>query len=183
MTWVSQNGWSVVPAGATPETTPSGQPRCRKVWLPGLGKFIYLRDGIVSLLMADLILTFNARVEKINGPVLDDWGYALREIRESDDTSNHASATAADLNAIRHPLGAVDTFTPIQRFKIRRMLKRRYKGVVRWGGDYNGRKDEMHFEIVGDHDAVRKVALSLMETKRGRKVLIYNPGLLAVIKG
>jgi peptidoglycan hydrolase-like protein with peptidoglycan-binding domain len=34
-------------------------------------------------------------------------------------------------------------------------------GVVRWGGDYVGRKDEMHFEIVGNAAAVSAVAVRL----------------------
>lgn len=179
----SQNGWDVVPVGATPENTPSGQPRIRKFYLPNTGVSIWLRDGVAGFILADLAVTFHKSIEKISGPVMDDWGYAYREIRGGGAYSNHASATAEDLNAPKHPLGAVNTFGRIQRFKIRRMLKRRYKGVVRWGGDFNGRKDEMHFEIVGTHAEVRAVALDLFTTDRGRSILAGNPGLSGVIRG
>ncbi len=60
--------------------------------------------------------------------------------------SNHSSGTAIDLNAPRHPLGTSGTFSATQRSHIRSILNS-CNGVVRWGGDYSGRKDEMHFEI------------------------------------
>src|SRR5690606_27057234 len=77
---------------------------------------------------------------------LDDWGYAERPIRGSSVISNHASGTAIDLNATKHPLGASGTFTSTQVTRIREILAVT-RNHVRWGGDYTGRKDEMHFEI------------------------------------
>src|SRR5690606_34980535 len=41
-------------------------------------------------------------------------------------------------------------------------------GVVRWGGDYSGRKDEMHFEINANAARVAQVARSLAS-------LVSNP--------
>ncbi len=64
--------------------------------------------------------------------------------------SNHGSGTAVDLNWKSHPLGAVGTHNAAQVAAIRRILKRyTMDGVqlIRWGGDYPDRKDEMHFEI------------------------------------
>lgn len=74
------------------------------------------------------------------------WGHAYREISGSTTLSNHASGTAIDINAPRHPLGASGTFSSTQVSRIRSILTY-CEGVVRWGGDYSTRKDEMHFEI------------------------------------
>lgn len=90
----------------------------------------------------------------------DDWGYANRNVRGSTAVSNHASATAVDVNATRHPLGNAGTFSRAQVDEIHRILGE-VENVVRWGGDYNGRKDEMHFEINASHDRVAAIAARL----------------------
>lgn len=183
----SVNGWSVVEAGKTPETTPSGQPRIRQFLLPGnIGLKVWMRDGVAGFLLADLLTTFNRRIEPLRGPTPDDWGYALREIRGAvaDDFSNHASGTAVDANALKHPHHSLNTFSRRQQFMIRFMLKHRYKGLIEWGGDWRPEnRDDMHFEIVGTHNDVRHRALALMQTRRGKRILMANPGLLAVIRG
>ena len=58
--------------------------------------------------------------------------------------SNHSSGTAIDLNATKHPLGKIGTF-PAEKVPMIRALARKY-GLF-WGGDYQQRKDEQHFEI------------------------------------
>ena len=98
---------------------------------------------------APLLITFaaefHAHVEPIDVGALDDWGYAFRNIRGSaDKLSNHSSGTAIDLNAPSHPLGHSGTFNPMQIVLIQALCK---KYGLKWGGDYKGRKDEMHFEI------------------------------------
>ncbi len=108
---------------------------------------------------AGVILTafaaeFHAQVEPIDEGVFDDWAYAYREVRGSDsDLSNHASGTAIDLNATKHPLGKKNTFTKEQQ-KIIRELTEKYG--LRWGGDYKTRPDEMHWEIVESPDKVKQ---------------------------
>ena len=83
--------------------------------------------------------------EPIDEGALDDWGYAFRMVRGSTDKlSNHASGTAIDLNATKHPLGKVGTF-PSEKVAMIRALAKKYG--LKWGGDYKGRIDEMHFEI------------------------------------
>jgi hypothetical protein len=103
----------------------------------------------------------NAHVEPIDmnspGGEHDDWGYADRNVRGSHAISNHASATAVDVNSSRHTLGAHNTFTPAQTQQIHNILGD-VDNVVRWGGDYTGRRDEMHFEIVGSQEEVARVA-------------------------
>lgn len=72
------------------------------------------------------------------------WGYAYRPIRgQSSGYSNHASGSAIDLNAPRHPLGAVGTLGV---HKDAVITKARSLGL-RSGAEYTGRKDEMHVEL------------------------------------
>lgn len=102
---------------------------------------------------------FNAEVEPITKG--HSWGWAYRPIRgKTTGLSNHASGTAIDLNAPRHPLGARKTFTPSQVGKIREILKD-FEGAVRWGGDYKNRADEMHFEIITSAANLAKVSAKL----------------------
>ncbi len=72
------------------------------------------------------------------------WGYAYRAIRGAIAPSRHSAGIAIDLNAPRHPLGSRGTFNARQRAQIRALCR---KYGLRWGGDYAGRADEMHFEI------------------------------------
>jgi hypothetical protein len=97
-------------------------------------------------------------VEPIDSGQLDDWGYALRRISGSNSWSNHASGTALDLNALKHPQGRRGTFTPRQERLIRRWLFD-HDSCVRWGGDYRTRADEMHFEVVKDIWACRQALM------------------------
>lgn len=97
-------------------------------------------------LLINFAAQFHEQVEKIDKGTLDDWGYAFRTIRGSDvHLSNHASGTAIDINATKHPLGKRDTFSKEQEKTIRELCK---KYGLRWGGDYQVRADEMHFEVV-----------------------------------
>lgn len=169
----SQNGWP----GLTPASkllhswtipTHSGDRALR------------LRHGSAGFLLSHLALTLSDEVEPIATGQLDDWGHAYRPVRNSDDLSNHASGTAMDLNALRHPLGKDDTFTNEQEAIIHRLL-RRYRGCIRWGGDYSGRVDEMHFELVEPLEKCEARARELLQSGRGRRVLEANPGQRAVI--
>lgn len=147
---VSQNGY----VANDPSRTQSWK-------IPGTARAVRLRKGSPGNLLVLFAAWFDKNVEDIDAGQLDDWGYAERPIRGSTTTlSNHASGTALDLNATRHPLGKRGTFTTSQAGKIRAELKR-YGGCIRWGGDYSGRPDEMHFEIVKDVAACNKVLASL----------------------
>ncbi len=99
----------------------------------------------VAPLLVNFAWDFHRLIEPIDKGQLDDWGYAFRPIRGTTvHLSNHASGTAIDLNATKHPLGASGTFKKAQERTIRELC--RHYGL-RWGGDYEVRKDEMHFEI------------------------------------
>ncbi|MGH3942617.1 MAG: peptidoglycan-binding protein [Pseudonocardiaceae bacterium] len=130
--------------------------------VPGTGVHLTVRTDVVGELLLYLAAQFDRRVEDIDNArgALDDWGYAERPIRGGTVLSNHASGTAIDLNAPRHPLGATATFSPAQVREIREILTE-CGGVVRWGGDYTGRKDEMHFEINAGSSAVAAAAARL----------------------
>lgn len=105
-----------------------------------------VRKGPAGDLLIWVAEQLHRRVEN-GGTGYGMWGYAERPIRGGTQLSNHASGTAIDWHAPRHPLGAVGTFSAAQVRTIHAIL-REAEGCVRWGGDYSGRKDEMHFEIV-----------------------------------
>jgi len=149
----SQNGWPVDP------------PRSART-IPGTNVRLTVADGPAGDVLMHVLGQVQGRVEDISRNSdrgeADDWGYANRPVRGSTATSNHASATAVDINATRHPLGKSGTFTPQQVDEIHRILGET-DGVVRWGGDYTGRKDEMHFEINGTQEQVARVAERLRQ--------------------
>jgi hypothetical protein len=96
-------------------------------------------------LLAAFAAEFNTLIEPIDGGTFDDWAYAYRMVRgTTDKLSCHSSGTAIDLNATKHPLGKAGTF-PLTKVPMIQALAKKY-GLA-WGGDYRGRKDEMHFEI------------------------------------
>jgi hypothetical protein len=153
----SQNGWPVYTSGTHSD-------------LVAIPKIVgRVRKGDVATVFTYLVDRFDREVEDVDEG-RDEWGYAYRAIRgKTSGYSNHASATALDLNAMQHPLGWVNTFTSTQRAALRRILND-LEGVVRWGGDYSGRKDEMHFEINASAKAVARVASKI----RGGS-LVSNP--------
>ena len=107
----------------------------------------------VAPLFVNFAKEFNESVERIDVGQLDDWGYAFRQTRGSDRIlSNHASGTAIDLNAIKHPLGKSNTFNKHQRNMINLLIT---KYGLAWGGNYKRRKDDMHFEIALDQKQVQ----------------------------
>jgi len=82
--------------------------------------------------------------KKINACGLSEFGgsFAYRLIRGSSALSNHSFAIAIDIAPSGNPLGAVKGKMP--RFAVDAFKAQGF----RWGGDYRGRKDWMHFEAV-----------------------------------
>lgn len=156
----SQNGWVV-------RTSSSGLAPLS--WITGR-----VLPGDVFTIFDFLCQKFNATVEPIRRD--HSWGWAYREVRGGSDLSNHASATAIDLNAPSHPLGRRGTFSPDQNRAIQRILND-LDAVVRWGGDYPGRPDEMHFEINASAQRVAAVADRIRKgTGGGGGTAPTNPG-------
>lgn len=151
---VSQNGWSVI---SSSQLNKNPFPGTNIVPVPGV------RIGDVATVLHYVGTQFNNRVEKLVNPGC--WGYANRPIAGSTATSNHASGTAIDLNAPKHPMGKANTFTTAQVAQIRQILAF-LEGAVRWGGDY-ARKDDMHFEINANSATVTRIANKIKGNPQG----------------
>ena len=137
MKTISQNGWA---ASADPKEIDIQSFAVK-------GTDIHLRCAAqVGKLLAAFAAEFHATVEPIDKGTLDDWGYAYRPVRgQTTGLSNHASGTAIDINASKHPLGKKHTFTGVQEITLQALVK---KYGLRWGGNYKTRTDEMHFEVI-----------------------------------
>lgn len=143
---VSQNGWSGI-------TTSSDDRLVNSSDITGK-----VRAGDVAVILAWIAKEYRQHVED---EIRRDWswGWNYRAIRGARALSNHASGTAVDFNAPRHPLG-VDPKRTMTKAQISgcREIYSRSRGVVRWGGDYAGRKDTMHWEINASAAAVKALA-------------------------
>lgn len=165
--------------------------------VPGSKVRLVLRRGAVAEVLLYVAKRFDNEVEDIDtagsfkedpvpdlpgaagSKLADDWSYAERPVRGSTNTlSNHASATAIDLNATQHPLGVKGTFTAEQKARVRAILAHTADPVsgtpvVRWGEDYSTRPDGMHFEINASETAVKRVA----DILAGRTVRTLRAGM------
>ena len=161
---VSQNGYSANDRSVIASLT-----------VPGTTRKIALRKGDTSVILLDVMAWIHANIEKIDVGVFDDWGYAERTIRGSSTTlSNHASGTAVDANATEHPLGVRGTWTADEKRRINARLAL-YEGCVRWGENYSGRIDGMHFEIDKGAAACRAVADKIRAGKLGGRANPATP--------
>lgn len=177
----STNGWLVLSSGRT--TGPL--PRLRKWIIPGTGRHLYARDGAAGFVLAHVALWYHERVERLDLGVWDEWGWAYRPVRGSTAWSCHASGTAIDLNATRHPMGVptASTFTAGQQRRIKWRMRVAYRGLVTWGGVWTGRPDSMHYQLSDGSTLAQleRLARLLTKTPRGKRVLAANPGALAII--
>jgi hypothetical protein len=158
---VSQNGWPAPPAHLA--TFP---------WITGK-----VAAGDPYTVFDYLCTRFNAEVERINKSW--SWGYDFRPIRGSVTLSNHASGTAVDLNAPAHPLGVTGTFSAKQTVAIRKILAD-LEGTIRWGGNYSGRKDEMHFGVFTNATELRGIANRIKAKKMPGQVPEWTPSPSAI---
>lgn len=150
---VSQNGWTVDSTG----THQDKGAILRDIDVPN-----GVLAGDVAYIFRWLAGEFDSRVERLVKGTC--WGWFNRTVRGSTSISNHASGTAVDFNADQHPLGSSpgDTFSDAQ-IKTIRSIVASTGGVIRWGGDYTGRKDPMHFEINTTAAKVKAFAAQLRE--------------------
>ena len=118
-----------------------------------------IRKGAVTTVLLYVAVQWHRRIEPLTPG--HNWGYAERAIRGSTQTSNHASGTATDANAPKHPLGVRGTFTAAQIRELR-AIERECEGVVRFGEFYSGRVDGMHAEINAPLARVEQVAAKLL---------------------
>lgn len=165
----SQNGWPVV-----------GKSACDQG--PFLG--VKFPNGILAGDVATIARWQMTRYTQLVEPLVQGtcWGWYVKPIEGSHTVSNHASATAWDNNADQHPMGksAVDNMSQKQIAGCRQII-REAGGVLRWGGDYTGRPDPMHWEIVGSPAAVAAFARKIRseEDDVSAKDVWVTDGLIA----
>ena len=145
----SQNGWPASPSKGAIGIVDAKVPGTNINFPQGV------KGGDVETVLMYVAHEFHENVEALRDGWC--WGYNYRQIEGSTQLSNHASGTAIDLNAPNHPMGKSGTFSDKKVGEIRKILSF-CEGVVRWGGDYKTRKDEMHFEINDDAAAVKRIA-------------------------
>lgn len=153
----SYNGWTASPnpkdfGGITPLVIAG------ESFAPGV------RSGDVHYLFERFWTDFHNEVEplfQVGWHAQDDWGFAYRQNRNANNLSCHSSATATDGNSTRHPNGKRGTFTKAQADKIRWLCKVKYRGLLRWGGDFTGTPDEMHVEVIGTPGQVKALVAEL----------------------
>lgn len=136
----SQNGW---PAYPTTE---------RYTRFNAGGQGWWAANDDVAVVFTEFIERFDAEVEELTGKVLDDWSYANRLVRGSATVvSNHGSATAIDLNALKHPRGVKNTFTKAQQNTMHSIKNSITDDngltVLTLGMDYTITVDDMHVEV------------------------------------
>jgi len=147
----SQNGW--IARADTSKLT-----RATANLIGGTLLHFWAANEDVAAVLKDFIEEFDRRIERVAGPIKDDWSYANRLIRGSTEVvSNHGSATAVDLNALKHPRKAHNTYTKAQRLELRKLIAE-YDGVLRHGEFYDSTIDGMHCEIDAGPLEVKRLA-------------------------
>lgn len=140
----SQNGWTVQNTKA-------------KMWPhPKVGPIL---GGPVWVVLSAFLHRYEAEIEPIGK---SSGCYNKRHIAGSAKWSNHASATAVDLNWNRHPVGGQDTGYSAQQVSALTALLKAFP-VLRWGGPaFN---DPMHYEIKpgASRAQVKKLATKLLQ--------------------
>lgn len=125
-------------------------PPCRgpftRLTLHGGGQ-VTVRTPIVSAVRA---LDDCLRVHDYRTRTDDTGAYNCRKITGGTGYSLHAYGIAVDLNWLSNPYGRrlVTDMPAAMVADIKAIRTRNGKRVWRWGGDYGGNKDAMHFEVV-----------------------------------
>jgi hypothetical protein len=147
----SQNGWPCNSSGAAIDVQSDWS--VNGVTAPG-----GMKGGDVDTVFTYLFNALDTRVEEaVPGW---NWGWEYREnVNDPSSMSNHASATALDYNAPYHPNGAsqYEGWSSSEVAEIRKILAE-LDNQIRWGADYSGTKDSMHFEVNCDAATLAGVA-------------------------
>ena len=164
----SYNGW---PANSDPNAIGIDKQWGAKVGAPPFGSGGYaggMKSGDVSTLFVYLVNRLHAEVEPMmsQGGSLGYgcWGYSYRDnVNNPGSLSCHASGTAIDYNAPKHPNGTSTGpnggggWTGSQYNAIKAILNGPLQGAIKWLTS----NDPMHFEIGANASKVASVAKSL----------------------
>lgn len=155
----SQNGW---PAYA--DTT-------RFTRFTAAGQGWWAANADVAVVFKEFIERFDKEVEEISQSKLDDWSYANRLVRGSTSVvSNHGSATAIDVNALKHPRGVRNTFSKSKAAQVRKIKNaitdNSGRPVLRLGMDFSTIVDDMHVEIAVNPARVKQAAAKIRNKKK-----------------
>ena len=134
------------------------------------GQGWWAANADVAVVFTEFIERFDKEVEEITQTTLDDWSYANRLVRGSSSVvSNHGSATAIDINALKHPRGVHNTFSTAKAAKVRQIKNAitddAGKPVLRLGMDYTTTVDDMHVEINVNAARVKQAANKIRKQK------------------
>lgn len=164
----SQNGWPVVDKAA-----------CDQGPYQGIRFPNGILAGDVAVIARWQLRRYVTDVEPLHGGQC--WGWYVKKIEGTSTISNHASATAWDCNAQLHPMGlpARHSMSAAQVTACRAIV-RDAGGVLRWGGDYTGRPDPMHWEINADQVAAHRLATKIVQRAYNR---VPNTGADIVVDG
>lgn len=157
----SYNGWPASPNLPLRPLVVAGE-----AFVPGV-----LDDDDVWEVLRYVAQQMHERVEPIvraDWHQMDDWGFNYRETTNADSLSCHASGTAIDYNATRHPFNvpASRNFTTQQIATIHEIIS---DLPIVWGGDYRNTPDAMHFEIMGSRAAVASAAARIRNNNNTEK--------------
>lgn len=146
----SYNGWPASPTLPTRVITP----------VAGVSFRIADNDNVAAV-FTYLAQQYNARVEPLAGGTPDDWGFAYRADRNDPSSlSCHASGTAVDFNATKHPNGVKGTFTDAQLAQMK-AIKAELDNTVQCGEFYLHTTDGMHWEINVPPGGLRDIGAKL----------------------
>ncbi len=164
----SQNGWPVV-----------GKTACDQGPFHGVTFPNGILAGDVAMIARWQLHHYAASVEPIHGGQC--WGWYVKKIEGSSTFSNHSSATAWDINAQLHPMGSPARHSlNTRQVAAARAIVRAAGGVLRWGGDYKGRPDPMHWEINASPAAAHKFATKIIQEACNR---VPNSGAAIAVDG
>lgn len=133
----TDNGWPASPSLPIRPFVIAGV-----AFVPGLAD-----NDDVHTVLGYVLTQFHERVEPLHAGWC--WGFAYRaNVNSPNSLSRHSGGIAVDANAPAHPNGVptAHTFSAKQIDEVHQILDE-VAGAVRWGGDYNGNPDAMHFEI------------------------------------
>jgi hypothetical protein len=147
----SYNGWPASPDLRLRPLVVAGES-----FVPGI-----VDDDDVYVVLQYVAQQMHERVEPIvrsDWHQMDDWGFNYRNTTgDLTSLSCHASGTAIDYNATRHPydVSPYRNFSSAQITEIHNIIR---DLPIVWGGDYRYHPDAMHFEIMGSRSAVKAAA-------------------------